>query len=448
MKERDIKMKENARESVLDILLTLEKEHTFSNKLIKETLDRQGSLPGRDKAFIKRMAEGTIERQIELDYYLNQVSSVPVAKMKPLIRCLLRMSAYQLLYMDAVPDSAVCNEACKLAEKRGFHRLKGFVNGVLRNLAKQKDSLSLPEKGEAAEFYSVKYSMPKWLVEMWISQYGEKDTETILEGLLQIHPVSLRFRTNLQEEEAKNLVGRMKEAGAIVTQSQVHPLIYLVSNIDGVDSLPGYGEGAFMVQDASSALAVEAAQIKEGDFVMDICAAPGGKSIFAAEKAGSTGQVLARDVSEEKLARIKENISRMKADNVSTQMFDATVQDGKYREKADVLLADVPCSGLGVMGKKRDIKYHVTKESLGEIVALQKKIIENSWRYVKPGGILLYSTCTIHRGENEEMVKWIVENFPFEQEASNQILPGIAESDGFFYARLKRKMEERAGIGI
>ncbi len=448
MKERDIKMKENARESVLDILLTLEKEHTFSNKLIKETLDRQGSLPGRDKAFIKRMAEGTIERQIELDYYLNQVSSVPVAKMKPLIRCLLRMSAYQLLYMDAVPDSAVCNEACKLAEKRGFHRLKGFVNGVLRNLAKQKDSLSLPEKGEGAEFYSVKYSMPKWLVEMWISQYGEKDTETILEGLLQIHPVSLRFRTNLQEEEAKNLVGRMKEAGAIVTQSQVHPLIYLVSNIDGVDSLPGYGEGAFMVQDASSALAVEAAQIKEGDFVMDICAAPGGKSIFAAEKAGSTGQVLARDVSEEKLARIKENISRMKADNVSTQMFDATVQDGKYREKADVLLADVPCSGLGVMGKKRDIKYHVTKESLGEIVALQKKIIENSWRYVKPGGILLYSTCTIHRGENEEMVKWIVENFPFEQEASNQILPGIVVSDGFFYSRPKRKMEERTGIGI
>lgn len=363
-------MKENARESVLDILLTLEKEHTFSNRLIKETLDRQDPLPGRDKAFIKRMAEGTIERQIELDYYLNQVSSVPVAKMKPLIRCLLRMSAYQLLYMDAVPDSAVCNEACKLAEKRGFHRLKGFVNGVLRNLAKQKDSLSLPEKGAGAEFYSVKYSMPKWLVEMWISQYGEKDTETILEGLLQIHPVSLRFRTNLQEEETKNLVGRMKEAGAIVTQSQVHPLIYLVSNIDGVDSLPGYGEGVFMVQDASSALAVEAAQIKEGDFVMDICAAPGGKSIFAAEKAGNTGRVLARDVSEEKLARIKENISRMKADNVSTQMFDATVQDEKYREKADVLLADVPCSGLGVMGKKRDIKYHVTKESLGEIVAL------------------------------------------------------------------------------
>lgn len=441
-------MKENARESVLDILLTLEKEHTFSNRLIKETLDRQDALPGRDRAFIKRMAEGTIERQIELDYYLNQVSSVPVAKMKPLIRCLLRMSAYQLLYMDTVPDSAVCNEACKLAEKRGFYRLKGFVNGVLRNLAKQKDRLPLPEKGEGAEFYSVKYSMPKWLVEMWLSEYGEKDTETMLEGLLQIHPVSLRFRLNLQEEETDELVAHMKEAGAVVAQSQVHPLIYLVSNIDGVDSLPGYGEGAFMVQDASSALAVEAAQIKEGDFVMDICAAPGGKSIFAAEKAGRTGRVLARDVSEEKLARIKENISRMKADNVSTQMFDATVQDEKYREKVDVLLADVPCSGLGVMGKKRDIKYHVTRESLGEIVALQKRIIENSWQYVKPGGILLYSTCTIHRGENEDMVKWIVENFPFEQEDSVQILPGITESDGFFYARLRRKIIERAGIRI
>ncbi|MCM1186691.1 MAG: 16S rRNA (cytosine(967)-C(5))-methyltransferase RsmB [Lachnoclostridium sp.] len=434
-----IKMKENARESVLDILLTLEKEHTFSNKLIKETLDRQDAPKYRDKAFIKRIAEGTIERQIELDYYLNRVSKVPVAKMKPLIRCLLRMSAYQLLYMDAVPDSAVCNEACKLAEKRGFYRLKGFVNGVLRNLAKQKDRLPLPEKGEGAEFYSVKYSMPKWLVEMWISQYGEEDTETMLAGLLRIHPVSLRFRGDLPEVETEALLGRMKEAGAVVTQSKIHPLVYLVSNIDGVDSLPGYGEGAFMVQDASSVQAVEAAQIKEGDFVMDICAAPGGKSVFAAEKAGRTGKVLARDVSEEKLARIKENIERMKASNISIQMFDAGVWDEGYREKADVLLADVPCSGLGVMGKKRDIKYHVTRESLGEIVDLQKRILTNSWQYVKPGGILLYSTCTVHRGENEDMVSWIVENFPFEKEVSVQILPGITESDGFFYARLRRK---------
>lgn len=439
-RQMGVKMKENARELVLDILLTMEKGHTFSNRLIKETLDRHAFLDSRDKAFLKRMAEGTIERQIELDYYLNQVSSVSVAKMKPLIRCLLRMGAYQLLYMDTVPDSAVCNEACKLAEKRGFHRLKGFVNGVLRNLAKQKGGLSLPKKEAGAEFYSVKYSMPKWLVEMWLSEYGEKGTEAMLEGLLQIHPVSLRFRTDLQGEGIEKLVGRMKEAGAVVTPGKLHPLIYHLSNFEGVDSLPGYGEGAFMVQDVSSAQAVEAAGIKEGDFVMDICAAPGGKSIFAAEKAGKTGKVLARDVSEEKLARIKENIKRMGAENVSTQIFDATAADETYWEKADVLLMDVPCSGLGVMGKKRDIKYHVTRESLEEIVALQKRIVENSWRYVKPGGILLYSTCTIHRRENEDMAGWIVENFPFEQEVSVQLLPGITESDGFFYARLRRKM--------
>lgn len=432
-------MKENARESVLDILLTLEKEHTFSNRLIKETLDKQGPLPGRDKAFIKRMAEGTIERQIELDYYLNQVSSVPITKMKPLIRCLLRMSAYQLLYMDAVPDSAVCNEACKLAEKRGFHRLKGFVNGVLRNLAKQKDKLPLPKEEDGAEFYSVKYSMPEWLVEMWLSEYGEKDTAAILEGLLRIHPVSLRFRMDLSKTEIEKLIGQMEEMGACIKPSEIHPLIYTIENIEGVKFLPGYEEGAFVVQDASSAQAVEAADIKEGDFVMDVCAAPGGKSIFAAEKTGKAGRVLARDVSEAKTARIKENLTRMKMENVMVEVYDATVMDEAYLEKADVVLMDVPCSGLGVMGKKRDIKYHVTKESLEKIVALQKKIIENSWRYVKPGGTLLYSTCTIHRAENEDMVRWIVENFPFEQASSVQLLPGFVEADGFFYARLRRK---------
>lgn len=432
-------MKENTRELALDILLALEKEHVFSNQLIKEALDKHDSLDGRDKAFIKRMAEGTIERQIELDYYLNQVSSVPVSKMKPLIRCLLRMSVYQLLYMDAIPDSAVCNEACNLAKKRGFNSLKGFVNAVLRNIAKQKNHLPLPEEKDGAEFYSVKYSMPKWLVEMWLAEYGERDTAAILEGLLRIHPVSLRFRTDLSKEEIEKLIEQMKEMGACIKQSSSYPLIYTIENIEGVSSLPGYKEGAFTVQDVSSAQAVEAADIKEGDFVMDICAAPGGKSILAAEKTGKMGKVLARDVSEAKAARIKENLMRMKVENVMVQVHDATVTDEKYLEKADVVLMDVPCSGLGVIGKKRDIKYHVTKESLKDIVDLQKKIVENSWQYVKPGGILLYSTCTIHRKENEDMVRWIVDNFPFEEASSVQLLPGFAESDGFFYARLRRK---------
>lgn len=457
-------MQVNCREIVLDILLELEKGEMFSSRLIKAVLDKYDYLDGRDKGFIKRLAEGTIERQIELDYYLNQVSTVKVPKMKPLIRCLLRMGAYQIVYMDAVPDSAVCNEACKLAGKRGFHNLKGFVNGVLRslairNLAKGKDSLFLPDEGDKAEYLSVKYSMPEWLVELWLEEYGSSATETLLEGLLRIHPVYLRFRTDLPGEEQSRLTARMEALGAVVRPGGYLPGIYAVENVEGLHKLPGFAEGAFVVQDVSSALAVEAAGIKKDDFVMDICAAPGGKCILASEKAG---RVLARDVSEAKVSLIRENLERMGRTNVVTQVYDAAVTDESYLEKADVVLMDVPCSGLGVLGKKRDIKYHVTKERMESLVKLQREIVEKSWRYVKPGGTLLYSTCTIHRAENEDMVRWIVEQFPFEPVSVRdalpeallarlqmlgrspddgwvQMLPGYMESDGFFFAKLRRR---------
>lgn len=483
--------KENIREIILDTLLALEREEEFSNRLIKAVLDKYDYLSVQEKSFIKRVTEGTIERQIELDYYLNHVSSVPVRKMKPLIRCLLRMSVYQILYMDGVPDSAVCNEACKLADKRKFHNLKGFVNAVLRKLSGQKDSLSLPDRErEPALYLSVKYSMPKWLVERWLYEYGSHITETLLEGLLQIHPVSLRFSTKLSKEQINGFLQAMAEQGkgagqAVgIKQSPYLPYIYSVENADGVEGLAGFAEGAFTVQDVSSALAVEAAGISAGDYVVDTCAAPGGKSLLAAEKAH---RVLARDVSEAKCAIIQENIQRMQAENITVQVYDATRQDGGLTGQADVLLLDVPCSGLGVMGKKRDIKYHVSEESLEGITALQKQIVENSWQYVKKGGILLYSTCTVNRAENQDMVRWIVDNFPFQAEdaesylpkqlleerqkvqellagagerakageraragerakagaddletACVQLLPGFMEADGFFFARLRR----------
>ena len=170
---------------------------------------------------------------------------------------------------------------------------------------------------------------------------------------------------------------------------------------------------------------------------MDVCAAPGGKSLLASEKAGE-GRVLSRDVSENKVSLIEENIARMGADNIVTEVHDATVPDEQYVEQADVVLMDVPCSGLGVMGKKRDIKYHVTPQSLTEIVELQKQIVESCWQYVKPGGVLLYSTCTVNPKENEEMTGWITAKFPFVLEEQKQLFPGMDECDGFFYARLRR----------
>lgn len=431
-------MADNSREIVLDMLLEMERNKTFSHKLVKAVLDKYDYLEGQEKRFIKRLTEGCIERRLELDYVIGQFSTVPVNKMKPLIRCLMRMGTYQILYMDSVPDSAACNEAVKIAGKRKFTNLKGFVNGVLRKISTSKDNIPMPDKAKEPLYYmSIKYSMPMWIVEQFSQDYGVEDAERILGGLMEIHPVSIRFSRGMTEVERRSLIENWKKQGVSVEESAEVPGAYFLSGVDGLGSLKGFAEGAFTVQDVSSMLAVQAADIKDGDFVMDICAAPGGKTMLAAEQAG---KVLSRDVSYEKVAMIEENLQRMGlADKVETQVHDATVCDEIMVEKADVVLMDVPCSGLGVMGKKRDIKYNISPESMESLHILQKSIIDNSWQYVKKGGVLLYSTCTIHKAENEEMVKYICEKYPYTLEEQKQILPGFAQADGFFYARLRRQ---------
>ncbi len=427
-------MAENTREIVLDALLEVERNHVFFNQLIKSVLDKYDYLDSQDKRFIKRLAEGCIERQIELDYYLNQYSTVSVNKMKPLIRCLLRMGVYQILYMDKIPDAAACNEAVKLAVKRKFVNLKGFVNGVLRKIARDKEKLPMPKK--ELEYLSVKYSMPEWIVAMWLEDYGKDDTKVILEALSDIHPISIRFRTNLTQGQQKEYIEQWQKQGVIATQSEEIPYVYTLEAVDGVSSLAGFEEGVFTVQDVSSVLCVEAAGLKSTDKCMDICSAPGGKTMLAAEKAA---EVLARDVSQQKIDLVIQNLERMQVtDKVVTEVWDATVEDETKHGQMDVVLMDVPCSGLGVMGKKRDIKYHVTPEGLESLTELQKQIVDSSWQYVKEGGVLMYSTCTIHRKENQEMCRFICENYPFELEEERQILPGFTKADGFYYARLRR----------
>ena len=471
-------MGENGRELVLDMLLEMERQKEYSHRLVRAVLDKYDYLDPKEKAFIKRLSEGTVERKLEMDYYLNHFSKLPVNKMRPLIRCLLRMSVYQLLYMDMVPDNAVCDEACKLAAKRGFRSLKGFVNGILRTIARNRDKLPVPDREkDPVGFFSVKYSVPEWLVRLWMEEYGKEAAAVLLDGLLAVHPVSLRFSSSVSCQEQETLQNRMEEQGARVAAGPYLPNICLLEHAGGgLHVLPGFQEGRLMVQDVSSALAVEAAGIRQGDFVVDVCGAPGGKSICAAEKAVD-GRVLSRDVSEEKVALIRENVRRMGIGNVDCQVYDAVCQDNSLGGRADVVLLDVPCSGLGVMGKKRDIKYNVTPSDLSELAELQRRIVDASAGYVKPGGTLIYSTCTIHSKENEDMVRHIAEELGFEpvslegllperlfserrrleedmQKAGKdparglsereygaciQLLPGYMESDGFFLAKFRRK---------
>lgn len=468
----------NTRELALEALLAIARQEAYSHVVISGMLDKYDHLEAQEKAFIKRLTEGTLERQIQLDYCIDQFSSLPVRKMKPFIRELLRMSAYQLLFMDAIPDRAVCDEAVKLAQRHSFHALKGFVNGVLRNISRNKEQIRYPDpETDRIKSLSVRYSMPQWLIEKWDAEQGKELTEQILQGLLQERPVSVRLRRDMEEKERMLLRTQLEERGIHVAESSLLPYAWQLEGAEGLKSIPAFQKGELTVQDVSSMLAVCAAGIKEGDFVIDTCAAPGGKMLFAAELAGKSGRVLARDVSEKKLFLMEENKRRMQADNVTLEQFDARICDAELCGRADVVLADVPCSGLGVIGKKRDIKYRVTKEGIAGLPKLQKEILAAVQSYVKEGGVLLYSTCTINRAENEEIVAWFVENFPFQAESLSgflpenllqkgpavseaektaktkatetiekgyyQFLPGIDETDGFFIARFRRLRENK-----
>ena len=445
---------ENTREIVLDMLLLVDKEEVYSHRIIRDVLFKYDYLSGQEKAFMKRLFEGTIERRIELDYILNTVSSVPVRKMKPLIRNLLRMSIYQILYMDSVPNAAAVSEAVKLAGKRKFVNLKGFVNGILRKLANGYQVQIPDEKKEPVLYLSVTYSMPEWIVEHFLKTYAYEEVKELLKALLAVRPVTVRF-VPMPRAEKEALIEKIQAEGVEV---KAHPYVseaYYLYNCENIAFLPGFYEGKFTVQDASSMLAVASAGIKKGDKVLDICAAPGGKSMLAAAYAGEDGLIEARDVSDFKVESIEENIGRMGISNIRTRVFDATVADVTMMEWADVVLADVPCSGLGVMGKKRDIKYRQKEESLTEIVALQKDILKQAVCYVKPCGTLLFSTCTINPSENEEMVKYIkeelgllpesvseyVKTLPHTESANLgylQLLPHEHDTDGFFFARFKK----------
>lgn len=447
---------DNVRELVLDMLMEILEKGSYSHLVIRNVLDKYDYCEYRDKAFVKRLTEGTLERLIQIDYILNQFSKVPVSKMKPLIRNLMRMSVYQILFMDTVPDSAICNEAVKLAGKRGFKGLQGFCNGVLRNISRNKDKIVYPNKNKnVAEALSVRFSMPLWLVDMWLAQYGEEKTEEILTALLQVHPVTLRLRENLSEEQRQQWIKAMEEKHFKISQHAYLPYAFLLEEAEGLRQLPGYEEGLFTVQDVSSMLVAEAAGLAGNEQVMDVCAAPGGKAMHAAEKLKDGGRVLARDLSEYKVSLIRDNSNRMGYKNLEMQVYDSGVLDESMIEQANVVFADLPCSGLGILGKKRDIKYRITPETLTELEELQRNLLNVIWQYVKPDGVLIYSTCTINPGENQGMVKWFTDNYPFELESLSpflpeslrlegksgmlQLLPGIHETDGFFLARLRRK---------
>lgn len=426
----------NVRELALEVLLEIEKGEK-SHLILRSVLEKYQYLTKQERAFLTRVTEGTVERRLELDYIINQYSKVKVKKMKPVIRNLLRLAVYQMKYMDNVPDSAACNEAVKLAVKRGFGNLRGFVNGVLRNIARNLDHIEYPEKEQTIPYLSVMYSMPEWIVKMWVSDYGREKTEEILQNFYIERPTTIRVNENQISKVA--LMDKLEREGVKVEEHPFLQSALLISNYDYLGALDSFLEGDFQVQDAASIQVAESAEIKEDDYIIDVCAAPGGKALHAAQILNGTGFVEARDLTEYKVSLIRENIWRMGFTNIEAVQQDATIYDEASEAKADVVIADLPCSGLGVLAKKTDLKYKMTPETEKEVAELQRQILKTVHRYVKPGGTLIYSTCTICKSENEENAKWFVKNHPqFELRWEKQIFPG-RETDGFYIAKFIRR---------
>lgn len=446
------------REIALDIIMEITEkkgnEASFSHIVINDTLKKYEHLDKQDRGFITRICEGTLERIIELDYIINQYSKTKVKKMKPLIRGILRISVYQIKYMDRSPDFAICNEAVEMTKKRGFKNLSGFVNGVLRNIIRHPEKVVLPDGDKEPDKYlSIKYSAPIWLVSQFIEQYGLTTTKAILKDFLKEKATSIRC--NLNKTSVENLINELKNEGVDVQKGDYLPYALKISNYDSIDSLTPFKNGLFTVQDESSMLVGEIANPQEHNLIIDVCAAPGGKSVHIAEKLETTGQVISRDLSRQKVDLILENIKRLDLHNINAEVYDALELDNNYINKADIVLVDAPCSGLGVIGKKADIKYNINPEKQKDLIELQRQILSVVHNYVKPSGTLIYSTCTLNKDENIGNVHWFMENFPFKLESLDKILaenlkdettdkgyisliPSMHTSDGFFVAKFRR----------
>ncbi len=405
---------ENTRELVLETLLSVEKGESYSHRALSALLDKYQYLSKQERSFITRVTLGTLERRIELDYIIDWFSKVKVKKMKPVIRCILRMGVYQLKYMDSVPDSAVCNEAVKLAGKKGFVSLKGFVNGVLRSISRNLPEVSYPsEEEKPIEAVSIRCSIPQWILRQWREDYGWEKTKSMAESFLNQERTTIRV--NIMMTDREKLIDDLKKQGIQAEKLVLRDYpdfkqgLY-IWEYDYLLKIKEFAQGQFYVQDVSSMLPVWFLNPKEGDFVVDVCAAPGGKSIHAAQLMQGLGVVEARDLTDYKVGLIEENIARARLKNVKAVKWDALILDESLVGKADGVIADLPCSGLGVLKKKPDIRYRMTREQQEELSRLQRQILSNACQYVKPGGTLLYSTCTVNKIENEDNTAWFLQN--------------------------------------
>ncbi|GAA5346140.1 16S rRNA (cytosine(967)-C(5))-methyltransferase RsmB [Planifilum fimeticola] len=451
---REIK---GAREVALDVLIAVEERGAYSNLLLNRTLERT-SLSPRDRRLATELVYGTIQRLNTLDWILDRFVKKGVRSLQPWVRQLLRLGLYQLHYLDRMPYRAAVHETVNLAKRRGHKGIAGLVNGVLRAYLRDDRNWSWLAAPRTVEDWALATSHPVWMVRRFQEVFGEETAWNILSANNEPPPLSLRVNP-LKADRERLLLEIAESSGGEARPSLLSPQGIVLRGFGSPASLPGFREGMFTVQDESSMLVAEAVAPRPGQFGLDACAAPGGKTTHLAEKMGNRGRIVALDIHPHKLRLIEENARRLGISIVEARQADARDLTGAVEEPADFVLLDAPCSGLGVIRRKPDIKWRKETADIDGVVALQWQMLISVSRWVRPGGTLVYSTCTLEPRENEEQIRRFLEKHPeftpdeglsdllspaVIQKASIapgmvRILPHHFGSDGFFIARLVRK---------
>lgn len=445
----------SAREVALDVLVRVEQQGAYSNLLLGSSLQK-GALSREDTGLATELVYGTISRMITLDYVLEGFVSKGVAKLQPWVRNLLRLSLYQIMYLDRVPSHAAVNEAVNIAKKRGHQGISGMVNGVLRSVLRAGELPVLPEGLSREERISIVHSHPLWMVHRWSAEYGTDTAEAICAANNEAPAVSVRVNTTMISREA--LLAEMLEAGLEASESKVSPFGVIVKGGGNMALTSWYRDGYLSVQDESSMLVAEVVAPEAGMKVLDCCAAPGGKSAHMGELMKDEGSILANDLHEHKAKLIADQAARLGLECIATLSGDALQLGAALQpESFDRILLDAPCSGLGVIRRKPDLKWRKQPGDVDSVAALQHELLQSVAGLLKPGGVLVYSTCTTEQAENGRIIGDFLERNPGFAPVSFktavwerlegtaiaagdgiQLLPHHFGSDGFYIARLER----------
>ena len=428
-KEESIGYFNSARGSAIMILSRFERSDAYLEKLIDHEI-RAKNFSQLDKSLLYEIVHGVIRWRWKLDYILTGFYHGDYMKCLNIVKNALRLALYQIMFLDKVPDSAAVNESVEIIKKIQGDKIAGIVNAVLRNITRNIDNIRYPDKDEDVSYHlSVMFSYPRWMVRKWLDRFGHEETEKLLEANNRKPDITIRLnsmKTDLNEieNELKKLDVNFQKSIIINQSLRLHLLKRDITTLDI------FKLGKISVQDESASLAVVLASPEPGSRVLDICAAPGGKSFFCAEIMGDNGSITSIDKYSSKVKILEDSIARLGYKSITAMAGDAAKIT--FDEKFDLVIADVPCSGLGTIAKKPDIKWKREREDVVNIAKTQRKIIENAAEQVAPNGVLLYSTCTIEPEENQDVINWFLENHPeFSLDRAEKYIPVELTKDGF-----------------